>query len=220
VVPGGAARWPGSGRARPGAGLLARRISCQVAGCRGTAGHAAAGPHVVAATQLIWAAVREVGGWGDGWAAAPAGARPQGRHGVYGGGYRVGGLLVVDPTAGEICPRVGGVAFDGKVDLAHPADRVEELLVAQAVSWLGSGSSGTSRPIARAIWLKHKTPRAGTGARGPPARNSGTVPGTAGDLVPGGPEPVFSVFVHCRRSARSCSASGVGWRWLLAITGG
>jgi hypothetical protein len=78
-----------------------------------------------------------VGGWGDGWAAAPAGARPQGRRGVYGGGYRVGGLLVVHPPADEICPRVGGVAFDGKVDLAHPADRVEELLVAQADSVAG-----------------------------------------------------------------------------------
>src|SRR6266542_3370577 len=64
--------------------------------------------------------------------AAYLGGRPR-------GGHRVGSLLVVDPPADEIGPRVGRVALDREVDLSHPGDRVEELLVAQAYPavWVG-----------------------------------------------------------------------------------
>src|SRR5215475_15824372 len=64
-----------------------------------------------------------------GWSAL---AGPQGRHGVEIGGERVGGLFVVDPPADEILPCLGGVALDREVDLAHPVDRAEEVLIGQA----------------------------------------------------------------------------------------
>src|SRR5215467_12124570 len=72
----------------------------------------------------------------------PALAGPEGRHGVEVGGDRVGGLFVVDPPADEILPRLGGVALDGEIDLAHPVDRAEEVLVAKADPAVGVGFVG------------------------------------------------------------------------------
>ena len=59
-------------------------------------------------------------------------AGPLGLHRVDGGGYGVGGPLVVDPPPDEVRPRLRGLALDREVDLAHPGDRLEELAVGEA----------------------------------------------------------------------------------------
>src|SRR5207302_9614044 len=62
----------------------------------------------------------------------PARPRPQGRHGVDGRGYRVGGPFVVDPPSDEVRPCLGRVALDAEADRTHPVDRLQELGVGQA----------------------------------------------------------------------------------------
>src|SRR5260370_1858440 len=58
----------------------------------------------------------------DGGGAALTGARPQRRHGIDGGGYRIGGLLVVDPPADEISPCLRRGPLYGAVRRADPGD--------------------------------------------------------------------------------------------------
>src|ERR1700678_416700 len=70
-------------------------------------------------------------GGGGGGGGAAARARPQGGHGVDGGGHRVGGVLVVGPPAYEVRPGLLGGALDREADLKQPVHRLGELLVGE-----------------------------------------------------------------------------------------
>ena len=97
--------------------------------------------------------------WRDGRIVEPARTGPQRRDGVDLGGYRVSGLLVGNPPADEVGPGLGGGALDREIHRAQPLDRGQEFLVAQADPGAGSGSSGISKPSARATWRKQTKQR-------------------------------------------------------------
>jgi hypothetical protein len=89
-----------------------------------------------------WAAGQVAGGrvrWPDRRGGADPTTR---RYSVDGGGHGVGGPLVVDPPADEVRPCVGRLTLDREVHLAHPGDRREELLIAQADAAVGVGFLG------------------------------------------------------------------------------
>ena len=77
------------------------------------------------AARLTWAAGQVAGGWRDGGTAVAPRTRPQRRESVDGGGHGAGSLLVVDPPADEIRPRIGGLTL-ATASLAHRRRRSQD----------------------------------------------------------------------------------------------